>query len=358
VIAGVTIMKKNTKKVRLINTTAGSYFCYDLDPDKNGYVKRLYARTEEELVEKIDAARKLEELKNLRLAPDKNALISDLIKFYFRCRVGKVPSQALKVKSDLATEVIYSSEIDIPLKDLNLLIIQAYFDRLSSKYTQGELENIKALLGEAIKNAGSHGIKSKIDLNLVSLPKDRQFEQKNYILSTAQHNRLAKFCISEETRQYSLNIMAIAFILYTGLMPVDSLRLKVSDFNMRDRALTLNTPKGNSVLRLEEDFAKFCDGWLFEREIKNELQSEKTDLFFESDGHIPKANSIGNTLTRIALRLGLPKGITCRSLQKSYVLRQLENGEKWQDIEKRLFLKKDFVADAMTRRTMQNEFFL
>jgi integrase len=351
-------MKKNTKKVRLINTSSGSYFCFDLEPDKNGHIKRLYAHTEEELIEKIADAEKLKELEILRLTPDENALISDLIKFYFRCKLGKIPSSVLKVKSNLATEVIYSSEIDIPLKDLNFSIIQGYFDSLSTKYTQGELENIIILLNEVIKNAGRHGIKSEIDLNLISLPKSRQYEQKNYILSTAQHNRLAKFCISEDARQYSLNIMSIAFILYTGLMPIDSLGLKVSDFNMRDRTFTFSTPDGSSILKLEEEFARYCDGWLFEREIKNELQSEKSDFFFETGGRIPKANSIGNTLTRVALRLGLPKGITCRSLQKSYVLRQLENGEKWQDIEKRLFLKKDFVADAMTRRTMQNEFFL
>lgn len=54
-------MRKGTKTIRKVRTRNNEYYIYDLDEDIYGKKPRLYAKTEEEMKEKIKQA---EEKKN------------------------------------------------------------------------------------------------------------------------------------------------------------------------------------------------------------------------------------------------------------------------------------------------------
>lgn len=317
-------MKKGTKKIRKVSTGANEYYVYDLDPTADGTRRRLYARTEQELLDKIEKAKNEEKIVNEYYAPNISEKFGVFIKFYLRCNVGKLYPTFLKQDLELANTAIFDSEIDIPLKDLSKDIINVFFIRISATYSLQALEKIKKIIVNTINNAKNYGIEKNIEEKDIIIP--NVVERNNdYIISSAQYDRIIKIVTSSLRNTYGNNINIIILCLYTGIMPRYLLNLKEKDLDLENNIIKVYYGEKAIDVEISDETVNFLKDYLFEKNIRRQ-QDNPEELLFMHEGKMPYYPNLNITLNRLAVRMGLQKGITFKALQKAYIIRELKRG--------------------------------
>lgn len=343
-------MRKGTKSIRRVCTGSQEYYVYDLDEDAFGKCKRLYAKTEGELKEKIEAAE--QERKRLVLAyKPKTKKLSDYVLYYFKNAVGSVSSTNIKKQIKLFENAVFGGSFDRDIDTITKEDIQEFYNNLSEKFPAQSVKDIDTVLQKTFELSNMEGI-TEIDFQGIVVPEGNGSSSKvSYILDPNEFENLLSFCIDDNCTRYGRNELIIVFSMLTGLK-ISSLKKLTSEnidletktvycerrtIPLSERAvswLVSQAKAGNVPVSVPEEMIDEEGTGISRYTCKGDEV-----LFTNSNNASPTMQSVQSTLTSIANRCGLPKGITGKTLCKSYVVSELSNGTSAEDLCNRLGYK-------------------
>jgi integrase/uncharacterized protein (DUF433 family) len=345
-------MRKKT--IRHVFTGKSEYYVYDLDEDAFGKRKRLYAKTEVELKEKIKEAEAERQLK-LSFEKPRSEKLKDYVVYYFKNAVGNVSAKTLKHLIFLAENAIYGSDVD---KDISLISaeeLQDFLQRANEKYPRETAREIFEILHKAFDLARESDIAVQ-DFSTVQLPEQRPPKSVvEYIMSPEELDSLVQFCIQDRCTRYGKSELIILFALFTGLMMSDIQKITVADLSLDEKLVHLKKRTGYKQFFLTDE----CVNWLRDMQkigfIGKEVDGESAQNEEEGDGQVyqdillspanskrsvegspllfggsrtamPTQQSIQCTLAAITKRCGLPRGITGKTVRKAVIVKELARG--------------------------------
>lgn len=320
------LMKKGTKKIRLVNTRGNEYYVYDLDEDIFGKKKRLYAKSEEELKVMIEKAAEDRKAELMKQKPQGKGL-KEYVTFYFKNAVGNVPSVNIKRWITLFENAVYGSTVDRDMNEITEKMICDFYAQIIDRYPLDSINEIDEILRKTFTLANSMEV-TDFDYSVIPAPKElmknmgKQNEQTEYIAEESELETMLKFCLDDNCRKYKKNELVLTFALLTGF-PIDEIaKLKGGDFDLSVPAVMFK----DRQVAVDERTAE----WLKRMSDEGKLVFDDTDKTV-----FPKIATVQLTINAIVKRCGLPKGITKKSLHKAYIVRQLEKGVSPDDLQKR-----------------------
>ena len=328
-------MKKGTKKIRHVTLPDGnSYFVYDLDEDFYGKIKRIYAKTEGELQEKINKAKEDRE----KILLSKMPVTEDLkswVQFYLKTQVGKLAASTVKRLAVLGENTIYQSNLNVSVKELSEEKVRSYLLTLAQTYPMNSVLECEDLIRNALILAGKANLCNitleKVDYSSVITGENRVI--KGYIPSQKELGILLEFCLLDDCTKYSTKELVITFILMTGLKATEILAVRTSDININQKKIRI----GKRDFVMSEDAAN----WLKEQEKKQRInlsdydydeqtgiytKARDNELVFTNKGKAITQNNTSYTLRIICQRCGLPLGITLLMIHKAFIANEYERG--------------------------------
>lgn len=339
-------MRKGTKKIRKVCTGTGEYYIYDLDEDAFGKRKRIYGKTEGEVRQKVEAAMQERKMAVSAYKP-KTKKLSDYVTYYFKNAIGKIPSADIKRFIALFERAVFGSELDRDMDTISETDMQEFYEALVEKFPLVSVQEIDTILQKTFEISNAEGI-TNLSFENVKIPTDKEVKTTvDYILTPEEFEDMLSFCISDNCTRYGKNELIITFSMLTGLKFPDLKTLKNGDIDLENGAFTC---KGRSIPMTER-----CTAWLKQcADLGLLLTTEATDdsagisrytcdkdalLFVNSNGVSPTIQSICYTIVSITKRCGLPKGISGKTLCKSYVVSELEHGTSAGELCQRLGYK-------------------
>lgn len=301
-------MRKGTKRIRKVCTGSNEYYVYDLDEDALGKRKRLYARTESELKEKIEQAGKERQL-SLAAQRPAGTQLSECANFYFKNAVGKIAATDIKRLVVLFSNTVYGSMIDKNINTVTAEEIQNFLNKLSEVYHARSVNEIKDTLEKIFALYDQDIDFSTITVNDNATPV-------SCIVSPSEYEEVIDYCILDNCTKCGKNELLLLFCLFTGIALSKAKKLNRSDIDFDNKTFTVD---GKTYPLSDKATA-----WLQEQIFAGALNNKP--LFINSRGVSPSLQSIQSTIDSITKRLGLPKGLTGKTLTKSYIVWQLNNG--------------------------------
>lgn len=317
-------MRKGTKKIRHVNTGTGDYYVYDLDEDAFGKRKRLYGKTEAELKEKIEQAEKERELILASQRP-KGKKLSDCVRYYFKSSIGKINASDIKRLLTLFDNTVKNSGIDKDIDELTADDIQQFLDKSSEVYHRQSVMELRGHLQKVFEL-----FEQDIDFGDITI--DDEAQPASCVISPSEYEEVIKYCLMDNCTKCGQNERLFLFSLFTGLPFSKVKKLNQSDLNFDDRTFTID----GMVYPLSE---RAC-AWLQEQILAGTLNSKP--LFINGNNVSPSLQSIQTTVDAITKHLGLPKGLTSKTITKSYIVWRIQNGATTDELTKYFGFKDKF----------------
>lgn len=329
-------MRKGTKKIRKVITGTNEYYVYDLDEDVFGKRKRLYGKTEGELKQKIEAAMEERE-KNVSAYKPKTKKLSEYIMFYFKNSVGKIAAGDIKRLITLFERAVFGGELDRDIDTISEADIQGFYAALAEKFPRASVCDIDAVLKKTFEISNKDGI-TALDFDSIKIPTEKTgVITAEYIMTPKEFEDMLSFCVADNCTRYGSNKLIIVFCMMTGINFSALKTLKNSDVDLEKGVFLC---EGRSIPMSDR-----CVSWLrqcVQLDLLPNMGEDVKDaglLFINSNGVSPSIQSIQYTVNSITKRCGLPKGITGKTLCKSYVVSELEHGTTAEELCQRLGYK-------------------
>lgn len=340
-------------KIRKVFTGTNEYYVYDMKADMFGKRKRIYGRSESEVYQKIEEALQEQEQKILSLDVGEEK-ISDYIRCYFKGIVKNNNTSDVKRQLRFCERAVFGSQIDKNISEINEQDIQEFYNFLSQSYAYESIKDIDKIFKKifeiaAIRNAKHIDFKS-LTIPKVKLPRDGN----NYIFSPEEYEEVLSFCIEDNCQRFGKNEQLITFCLFTGLKIDTVTKLTADNIDLKNGTITYRIGRSNPR-DITAKLSDRCIQWLSQQADDGSLPlksgneddsagisrytcTENTPLFTNSNGVSPTLQSIMSSITHLAIWLGFPKNVSAKSLHKSYVIYELENGANPSELYRRLGL--------------------
>lgn len=342
-------MVKGTKKIRQVNTGLKEYYVYDLDEDVAGKRKRLYANSEAELIEKIRLA---EEERQVRLSYQKpdNLLLESYVRFYFKNAVGNIPSKNIKRSLQVFQRVVFPSEINMDITKISVSDVEYFYKKLIEKYSAQSIELIHEFLCKTFELSNALGITS-FDTSKIAVPTRKNGELiSEHIMNADELKVMTDYCVEDDCGRYGRSELVIIFSLLTGLKISEIQRLTKENVSSDFTTLSFES----RVFPLSERASIWLESHLASSDPFRTLNLEGAEtMFCNSNGKPTALSSVQTTLTRITQRLGLPRGITGKTIHKAVIVNRLKSGEVKEELRKQYGYK---TSDPIQK--MQDDFYI
>lgn len=343
-------MRKGTKTIRKVCTGTQEYYVYDLDEDAFGKCKRLYAKSERELKEKIEAAEQEKKRLVLTYKP-KTKQLSDYVLYYFKNAIGNVSSTNIKRQITLFENAVFGSNFDKDIDTITKEEIQDFYNSLSEKFPVQSVKDINIVLQKTFELSNMEGI-TNIDFAGIKIPEEKPMTNISYILEPKEFENLLTFCIDDDCTRYGRNELIIIFSMLTGLKFSSLKKLISENIDLEHRTvfcehrtiplsnrtvkwLVAQATNGKLPVTLPDEFVDKEDGESMTGISRYTYKGDEV-LFTNSGNVSPTMQSVQSTLTSITKRCGLPKGITGKTICKSYIISELSKGASAEELCTRL----------------------
>lgn len=322
-------MQKGTKKIRHVNTGTGDYYVYDLDEDAFGKRKRLYGKTEAELKEKIEQAEKERELVLASQRPQSKKL-SDCVRFYFKSSIGKINASDIKRLLTLFENTVKDSDIDRNIDELTADDIQRFLDKSSEIYHRQSVMELRGHLQKVFEL-----YEQNIDFDSIRINDDAQ--PASCIITPSEYEEVIEYCLLDNCTKCGQNERLFLFCLFTGVSFTQAKKLNLEDLDFENKTFRIE----KTVYPLSD---KAC-GWLQEQILAGTLNEKP--LFINGNNVSPSLQSIQSTVDAITKHLGLPKGLTSKTITKSYIVWRIQNGASAEELTKYFGYKDKFKVQKI-----------
>lgn len=323
------------KHIRYVTTSSGDYFIYDLDPDERGKRRRLYAKTKEELLQKIEKAEGAKQKKLESIKPKSKNLL-EYVKYsleHYKPRSGRTSKDVIGRIKFILERTIQGGRLDKNIDTIKTEDIIDFVDYLSERYYVANIKEFVDTLEKAFAFAAADGISVNVDFSKIKAPdasSDRN--PRGYIPTPEELEKLIAHCIDDNCAIFGNNERVIILCMLTGQLPSAVINLKYKDIDIEHGVLKLSDGECAITERMSE--------WLIECIGTDGAEPQSDEFFFHNkDGKRIDPRLVQGTLVKIVKNYGFPKGITNKSLQQAHTLSEFFKNTKGKTASQKLVYK-------------------
>lgn len=284
--------------IKKVDVNSGVYYIYDFTK-ANGDRKRLYAKTEEEILRKIDYTKREEKL-YLSIYKSKSICLIECIKHYIdNFSLSKIPKTQTKQLKTLFSILNYSC-LEKSIYDIECDEIQNIFNGLSKWYSVKTVNRIYEIFKDTFKVYD-------IDFFEIQSVSYNNFNDIEVILSPNEYNLMINFC--KQSLKFGKKREIILFSLLTGI-PFSFL------FDLKKKHINLDLNKCEKDGKIYPLNLKAKE-WIIEN-FKYYRQNDY--LFLNERGDFITLPLVCQTINRIAEILYLPYKVTSKTINKSFTV--------------------------------------
>lgn len=264
----------------------------------DGIKRSIYATTQKKLREKVKIF--LDNLEKKNCYDFDNMLFGDYLKHDLEDRRKlSLKSTTYHLYTTIVEQHIKGSCIDVPLKDLDDVMLQKYFIKMSNTFSYESLKRLKGIISSTLSNAY---VKKRIisnPLELVEIPSKSNCNSSNNKKRTflSQDEFFSLYDIVLEDSEIDTRLKAVTTILlFTGLRIGETLGLKWQDVDFSGETLLIERRIKRETLEKEEQKIGFPKTAILEADPKTEngkrgipLPSEVVNILRELKKHQEKA---------------------------------------------------------------------
>lgn len=334
-------MAKRKNNINRIFNGRDYYYAYRLPPDVFGKRKRIYAKTEEELLAKIEKINQ-EKKENMQTYKPSAKKLSDYIIYYFRHATECFATADIERMQLLFEKNILNSKIDKDIDALTTEEINDHYNKLSELYTSNHISEVNTLVQNAASLAAEDGIGINIDFSKIVIPKINVKRGKDsYILSPDEFEIMLNYCINDKHSKFGNNESLIILFMLTGISASSLGNLQCKDVDLKRGVLILEDREYNLSNEAKQ--------WLTEHFKESEFKSDNDYVFATKSKIPPTGISVLYTIKAIAKQCCLPNGVNRTNLQKAYVISELNKGTSRDTLCQRLGFKSPKTITAIER---------
>lgn len=312
------------RKIRKVNTGTGEYYIYDF-VDLMGKRKRLYAKSEGELKDKINNAEKEKVVTHNAYKPKSNKLYEYAV-YYFKTLVGTIDARLLNRLIRTFGNIVKGSSIDKEISSISVEEINDFFKNIALRCAADTTKSVYEALEKIFTLASLEGI---ISSNLFEEVEPIEYKEQpnvHFLLDPVKFEELLTLFIKDNCIRYGKNELLLVFSMLTGFKLSSFRNLKNRDISLEEGTMKL---KDRTVKLPEEALV-----WLTEKKTQGQLLCTEPDsiVFTNSNNRFPTIQSVIYTLERAAISNGFQNGISSAILHKSYVLYQISKGRNPEEL--------------------------
>ncbi len=333
--------RKKLNNIRIAEVGGNKYYVYDLEEDSLGKRKRIYAKTEGELKEKIEQAKAEKDASLLSQIPKTDDLKTWVI-FFLKVSVGKYAAPIIKRWAKISENAIYSSQINKNISEISPKEIKDFILSSLDVFPEENVKDLEQVL-RGVFEISNRVNRTKISFPEIEFPEEKSSVSEKYYMTETELDILLKFCLLDDCKKYSKKELVITLALFTGIKCSDLLKLTRSDFCLNQSYIQLG--------ERQVPLSKTAVEWLEEQERRGVMQistyrfdpetcistriSDGTEPVFCFDGKMIISSNVQHTLRLLLVRCGLPKGITMLTIHKSFMVNEIKRGVPVDVIAKR-----------------------
>lgn len=345
--------RKRLNNIRVAQVNGNKYFVYDLEEDTLGKRKRIYAKTEGELKEKIEQAAKEKDMSLNSKIPKTDDLKSWVI-FFLKASVGKNAAPIIKRWAKISENAIYNSQINKNISEISSQEIENFILDSLNTFPEENVRDLEQILRGVFEISSKTG-RTKISFPEIKFPEEKTSVNEKYYMTDTELDILLKFCFLDDCKKYSKKELVITLALLTGIKCSDLLKLTRSDFCLSQNCIRLRDE--------QIPLSRTATEWLEEQERRGVMQistyhydpetsintkiGDGTELVFCFDGKKLLSSNVQHTLRLLLVRCGLPKGITMLTIHKSFLVNEIRRGVPVDTIAKRYGYSKRTVETML-----------
>lgn len=284
--------------IKKVDVNSGIYYIYDF-VKINGEKKRLYAKTEEEILKKIDDAKKEEQLYFSVYKSNSICLLECIKNYIDDFSLSNIPKTQTKQLKLLFSSLNYSC-LEKSIYDVKNDEIQKIFNDLSKLYSDKTVN----CLYEIVKNTFKVHNAEFFEIRLIPYDNCNDIE---VILSPSEYNLMINFC--NQSLKFGEKREIILFSLLTGI-PFSFL------FDLKKKHINLDLNK------CEKDGKSYPLNSKAKEWIVKAFRHYRQDdyLFLNEHGKLITSPLVCQTINKIAEILYLPYKVTGKTINKSFTV--------------------------------------
>ncbi len=347
---------------KLVLKTVGgnTYYTYTFPMDMFGRRKRVYGKTEEEVLEKI--ANEVERRGGGGAGVPKSDSLMEHLEYYLRWSLAPDTKNKKNRQRFLVERYIKNSVIDKNINEITIDDINDFFKKLVDFISLSVIKELFGILDFTFKAARNNGRSDVISLEGVELPKKSSYVEE-YIPTTEEYLMFRNYCIQMNDEKSVPALQSIIVGSFLGLKLKDVAKIKCGDIDLENNVVRVE----DRTIKIRPEFKEWIDTvakikcsdvdlenndvrvegrtikirpefkeWIDTQECignykVNEPLSEedKNNFLFskaESKTVMMSVDYASLMFARIVKKCGLPMGVNTKILERNYILMLLQEG--------------------------------
>lgn len=341
--------KFGTKAIHKVITSGGEYYAYDVAKE-DGKTKRLYAHTEQELVEKIKAYEEGREYQNSFRIPSVND-VQAFVKFYFVSAVGKISPVKLKKLAAISKTVLIDSPFGKrDISEITPLDIEDYLKETMKRLPLGSVKDLDETLRRTFELTNSLG-RTSISYPEISLTKESVTNNSSPLKHYPSHEEIQKlidYCVYDDCSSVK-NSPLIVFCFSSGVHITDAVDLTPDNFHMSEKVVQIgarSVPLSDWLCEYlrDKDGRGIISLTRYRYNSENGIYVLKSPscewAFPKYTGEKQNSNNIHKSIQIIVNKCGMDKRISAGSVYKAILADKYSSGIPVAELEREYGLTK------------------
>ncbi len=373
--------KFDKNKVKLIELNGSFYYMYSFSKKETGSKdKKIYAKSEEELEEKVMAF-----YRDMRAVPKvQTTLLKDYVDYWAKKSFGIIEMPEIVKILNLFNVMVYDY-LNADITAITLEDMQNFYRKMQRDFPYNNVQKIDNTLRAVFDYANKDGI-TTFDFNEIPVCTEQDCGSEicpiEYLPTPEQQKHLLEYCLADTNTKRSSWLLV--FTLMTGLLASKAVKIRYRDCDFENKQVTVSLTKNVFPFQLNDEIINWLKSIIVERAVEESVKNNclqqtlehygLTSDMIDSKNIIPEQvifnicnnqqymdifvknymeqnpdnyifvnkkfkpviiNNLQHTLDIVCKKCGLPSGVTPVSLHKAFIAKELEEGKSIEILKKR-----------------------
>lgn len=315
--------------IREIN--GNTYYSYTFPADIYSKRKRVYGKTEYEVLRKI--SEEMERRAGGGQGKPQSDSFLDHLEYYFKWSLMPNSKNTNERQKFMVEKYVRNSNLDKNITEITTDDVNDFFHLLVGFVSVETMKELFKIFEATFRAAQNNGVKIIAILDNVELPK-RSSIIKEYIPTTEEYLMLRDYCIQKNDIEVLSALQAIITSFFLGLKIEDTAKIKCKDVDLENNTVKVE----DRIVKIRPEFKE----WINTQEqvgnykVNAPMSEEDKEKFLfgrtESDTEQMSVDYTKHMLSKLVQKCGLPLGISTKTLERNYVLMLLQEGKSTPEI--------------------------
>ena len=262
--------KFNNDKVKLIELNGIFYYMYSFSKKETGSKdKKIYAKSEEELEEKVKAF-----YKTMRAVPKvQTTLLKDYVDYWAKKSFGIIETPEIVNILKLFNVMVYDY-LNADITAITLEDMQNFYRKMQRDFPYNNIQKVDTTLRAVFDYASKDGI-TKFDFNEIHVPTEQDCGSEicpvEYLPTPEQQKHLLEYCLSNTGTKRSSWLLV--FTLMTGLSASKAVKIRYKDCDFENRQVTVHVTKKVFPFLLNDEIINWLKSIIVERAVEESVKN-------------------------------------------------------------------------------------